>query len=116
MLVLSNDALAAALLGALLEIEGCRVAFMAARESPRDALRRLRPCVVFIDVGYAEACCAAVIGPARMMRAGVVLFGGRRAAERLRERAQEHDAQLLLMPPVLGELRGAIDRASAAVR
>ena len=48
-LVLSDDPLAAALVAAAIEHYGVRPVFAAAGESPRDALRRLRPRVVLVD-------------------------------------------------------------------
>ena len=112
MLVLSNDALAAALLGALIEMEGGRAAFANAGESPRDAVRRLRPGLVFVDCDNAEACRTAFIGPAKMMGAAVVLFGPRGAAQAVRAHAETNGTDLLLIPPAPGELRAAIARGA----
>ncbi|CAA9297564.1 MAG: hypothetical protein AVDCRST_MAG11-601 [uncultured Gemmatimonadaceae bacterium] len=107
-LVLSTDALAAALLGALVELEGYAPRFAHADEPARDALRRLRPAVVLIDCGWAEACGAAVIGPATMIGVRVLLFGRPAVAHVVRACAEEFGVPVLALPPAPGELRQAL--------
>ena len=112
MLVLSADALAAALLGALIETEGHRVAFTNGGESARDALRRVRPAVILLDCEYPDACSSAVIGPAKMMGAGVLLFARPQLDRELHECAERYGVAALLMPAARGELRAALERAA----
>ena len=107
-LVLSPDALAAALLGALLETEGWVPRFAHGGESARDALRRVRPDVALIDCAAADACSAAVIGPATMMGVRVLLFGRADVASLMRARAHELGVFTLGVPPAPGELRRAL--------
>ena len=77
-LVLSSDALAAALLGAAIELTGHAPRFPASEETPRAALLRVRPRVVVIDCDHADACTDGFIGPALMTGSRVLLFRSRR--------------------------------------
>lgn len=74
-LILSPDALGAALLGAAVELTGLPVAFLAYDETARDALRRLRPSCVLIDCDDTHASDESLIGPALMTGARIFLFG-----------------------------------------
>ena len=82
-LIVSPDALGAALLGAAIEVSGLKVGFPARNELTRDALRRLRPSYVLIDCDDPTASDESLIGPAMMMGARIVLFG---AESRMRMR------------------------------
>ena len=73
-LILSADPLAAALLGAALELAGHVALFPQREESARGALLRLRPRVVLVDCDHEEACNEAFVGPAMMLGARVLLF------------------------------------------
>lgn len=74
-LILSPDALGAALLGAAVEVSGLTVGFPGANETPRDALRRMRPSYVLIDCDDSTASDESLIGPALMTGARIFLFG-----------------------------------------
>jgi DNA-binding NtrC family response regulator len=75
-LILSADPLAAALLGAAIELAGHVALFPQQGESARAALVRLRPRVVLVDCSHEEACSEAFVGPAMMLGARVLLFAG----------------------------------------
>ena len=107
-LVISPDPLAAALLGALVELEGYAPHFLREREGPRDALRRVRPAVALVDCDSPEARRAAVIGPAKMMGVRVALFGRPAIAALVERCAAEFGVAILGVPPAPGELRGAL--------
>lgn len=111
-LVLSADALAAALLGALIETQGYEPQFTRPGESARDALRRLRPRLALADCEYPDACSAAFVGPARMMGTGVVLFGRPALTGYVRECAELYKVTALVMPPTADELRRALVEAA----
>jgi len=81
-LILSADPLAAALLGAAVELTGFTPRFAVANESPRSALLRIRPALVLIDRDDQEACTDAFIGPALMAAARVVIFHSPRSTGR----------------------------------
>jgi hypothetical protein len=74
-LILSPDAMGAALLGAAIEVSGLKVGFPAVGESPREALRRMRPSYVLIDCDDTSAADESLIGPALMMGGRIFLFG-----------------------------------------
>jgi hypothetical protein len=112
-LILSTDPLAAALLGAAVELAGHSPHFPPPDETARAVLRRLRPRAVLIDCGHDEACSEAFIGPALMTGAKVQLFashhtpsGARDVAQRLgltiAELPMEHDALATLLHDLPG--------------
>ena len=72
-LILSDDALAAALLGAAAELAGNAVHFPHPDEAARAALLRTRPVLALVDCAHDDACCEAFVGPAIMTGAQVVL-------------------------------------------
>lgn len=79
-------------------------------ETARDALRRVRPVAVLVDCDFPAGGGAAVVGPAKMMGARVVLFGRPAAAARVAECAAQFGVPVLAMPPAPGELAGLLDR------
>ena len=84
-LVLSSDPLAAALLGAAIELAGYAPQFPYATESSRAALLRARPRLVVVDCDHQEACSDAFIGPALMTGSRVLLFRSPRTRRDVRE-------------------------------
>ena len=77
-LVLSSDPLAAALVGAAIELAGHAPRFPLADEAPRAALLRVRPRLVVIDCDHEDACSDSFIGPALMTGSRVLLVRSRR--------------------------------------
>ena len=75
-MIVSPDAMGAALLAAAIELAGVKPGFPLAGESPRDAVRRIRPSHVLIDCDDKNASDESLIGPAMMTGARVFLFGG----------------------------------------
>lgn len=98
-LVLSHDAVAAALLGALVEILGYAVRFRRPPETPDEAVRRVRPRVALIDCEDNVSCTDEIVGRAVMRGASVAIFGAPEALDRVRAFALERDIAVLLMPP-----------------
>lgn len=104
-LIISTDPLAAALLGAAVELVGHQPRFSEPDEAPREALRRVRPRAVLIDGEHADACTESFIGPALMTGARLLVFeagGGDKRGAALARRAgidvvrlpDEHDKLL----------------------
>jgi hypothetical protein len=110
-LVVSTDALLAALLGAAVETLGYAAAFPAAGESARLALGRLRPALVLVDCADDDACADGVLGPATMLGARLVLLGDAASTARRRALAARHEAVLLALPASWDEIAAAIERA-----
>jgi hypothetical protein len=97
-LVLSSDPLAAALLGAAIELAGLAPRFPQSAESPRNALLRVRPRLVLIDCDHEGACTEAFVGPALMTGSQVLLFRSRRTRRDVREMADRLGLRTVEMP------------------
>lgn len=110
-LVMSRDAVGAALLGALVETLGYLVRFFHPPERPAESLKRTRPAIAMIDCADPTLMSDELLGPARMRGISVVIFGARDALERVRELAREHALDSLLMPASLDTLDLTLKRA-----
>jgi len=110
-LIRSADAVAAALLGALVETLGYPVHFARAAENADQSIRRARPRVLLIDCADADDCNREVFGRATMRGVSVVMFGTTDALRGVREMVHEHKLDTLLMPPDPGQLRDTLERA-----
>jgi len=97
-LVLSSDPLAAALLGAMVELQGHTPAFLQADESPRTALLRVRPQMVVVDCDDENGCSESFIGPAMMTGSRVVLFRSQRTRRDVSEMADRFGLRTVGMP------------------
>jgi hypothetical protein len=122
--VLSSDPLAAALLGAAIELAGLAPMFPQSAESPRNALLRVRPRLVVIDCDHEDACTEAFVGPALMTGSQVVLFRSRRTQRDVSEMAdrlglrtvdmpREHDSQKSQLQELATEVRATHASATA---
>lgn len=112
-LVLSSDPLAAALLGAAIELAGHAPRFAQSDEAARAALLRVRPRLVVVDCDHEDACSDAFIGPALMTGSRVLLFRSRRTRRdvgelsdrlglRVVEMPMEHESLTRLLHQMLG--------------
>jgi DNA-binding NtrC family response regulator len=110
-LILSTDAVAAALLGALVETLGYLVRFYHAPESPDEAMRRTRPSVALVDCADPTLMNDEVLGRAKMRGISVLIFGSPDALRRVRQIAQEHALGALVMPATAEMLDEALRRA-----
>ena len=79
-LILSADTLAAALLGAAVELAGHQPHFPQADEVAQVALRRVRPRLVIVDCDHDHACSEAFVGPVLTTGAQLLLFDSRQHA------------------------------------
>ena len=110
-LILSVDAVAAALLGALIETLGYTVRFARPPESADQSIRRVRPGVCLLDCENPDSCNDEVLGRAAMRGISVVIFGTSAALARVRALALEHEIDMLLMPPNPTKLDETMKRA-----
>ena len=108
-LIVSDDATAAALLGGLVETLGYRVTFARVTTSG-DVIRRVRPRVCMLDC-EGDACDEASIARVMMRGVSVVLVGPRSLLEGMREVAARHGAEMVFTPPEAGPLGDALARA-----
>jgi hypothetical protein len=97
-LIFSEDPLAAALIGAGVELVGFEAAFPADREAPRDALLRHRPGLVLIDCDHEEACSPTFFGPVLMTGARAVLVGSRRTRRAATALAEHFGLRAITLP------------------
>ena len=111
-LIFSNDPLAAALLGAAVELAGHMPHFARHDEAARSALLRVRPRLALIDCDHEESCSDEFIGPALMTGARVLLFRSHRTrrdmsafadrlALRVMDMPSEHDVLTSLLREML---------------
>ena len=112
-LILSSDAVAAALLGALVETLGYLVRFYRPAEDPDAAMKRERPSVAMVDCGDPTVMKEEVFGHARMRGISVVMFGSADALRRVRQLALEHALDTLIMPASLDSLDETLRKAVA---
>lgn len=112
-LILSSDAVAAALLGALVETLGYLVRFFHPPELPDDALRREKPAVAMVDCDDPTVMTDETLGHAKMRGISVVMFGSTDALRRVRQLALDHELDTLIMPASLEELDDTLRKAVA---
>jgi hypothetical protein len=110
-LVLSSDPLAAALLGAAIELAGHAPRFPLAEEAARTALLRVRPKLVLIDCDHEDGCSDAFIGPALMTGSRVMLFRSRRTHRDASEFAGRLGVEVMDMPMEHESLTNTLTRA-----
>ena len=109
-LILSSDAVAAALLGALVETLGYLVRFYHPPDHPDDALRRERPTVALVDCEDPTVMNDELLGRARMRGVSVIIFATAHALSRMQRLASEHEIETLLMPTTLDRLDEMLGR------
>ena len=110
-LILSDDAVAAALLGALIETLGYPVKFARPPENAEQTIRRVRPKVCLLDCDDPSSFTDELFGRATMRGISVVIFGTSAALDRVRALASEHAIDMLLVPPDPDVLDATLKRA-----
>jgi hypothetical protein len=104
-LIMSTDAVVAALLGTLIELDGHAPRFPQPDEPPIAALSRVRPHAVLVDCDHADACTGEFFERGREQRTGVVLFSAARLQDEVHEIADRHGLPSFALP---------VDRAALA--
>jgi hypothetical protein len=97
-LIFSSDPLAAALLGAAVELAGHLPYFQQKGESSRSALLRVRPRLALIDCDHEESCSEEFIGPAMMTGARILLFRSPRTKRDMSEMSDRLALRTVDMP------------------
>ena len=103
-LILSSDAVAAALLGGLVETLGYVVRFYRPPEPAEIAIRREHPSIALIDCADPTLMKEDVLGRARMRDVSVVIFGTAEAMRGVRALVAAHELDTLIMPVTLDTL------------
>lgn len=112
-LILSSDAVAAALLGGLVETLGYLIRFYRPPEDPDDAMKRARPSIALIDCADPTLMKEDVLGRARMRGVSMVIFGTSDALRRVRALVAEQELDTLIMPSTLDILDETLRAALA---
>lgn len=112
-LILSSDAVAAALLGALVETLGYLIRFYHPPEQPDAAFKREKPSVAMVDCHDPTVMSDETLGHAKMRGISVVMFGTADALRRVRQLALDHSLDTLLMPASLEALDETLRKAVA---
>lgn len=110
-LILSADAVAAALLGALVETLEYVVRFYHPPDDPEETVRRARPTVALVDCDDPTFVNDGILGRARMRGISVVMFGSPEALRGVRQLALEHALGTLIMPASIDELDETLRKA-----
>ena len=110
-LILSSDAVAAALLGALIETLGFSVAFARPPERFEDSVRRVRPKVCLVDSEDPGMHGDGFLGRAGMRGIAVVIFGSAKALDRVRALALEHAIDTVRVPTDTVTLAATLQQA-----
>ena len=97
-LIISSDSVAAALLGAAVELVGHMPHFAGSDERVRAALMRVRPRLILIDCDHEEACTDEFVGPAIMTGAHVLLFRSKRSTADRAEFSDRIGLRIVDMP------------------
>lgn len=97
-LIFSEDPLAAALIGAAVELAGFEPTFPTDGEPPRDALLRQRPGLVLVDCDHEAACRPSFFGPVLMTGARLMLVGSHRARRDATEVASRLGLRAVTLP------------------
>ena len=97
-LIFSSDSLAAALLGAAVELAGHAPHFPGKDESARAALLRVRPRLVLIDCDHEESCSDEFVGPVLMVGARLLLFRSHHTRRDMKEFANRLALRIVDMP------------------
>ena len=113
-LIMSSDAVAAALLGALVETLGYLVPFYHPPETADQAFRRDRPRIAMLDCSDPTMVQEELLGRARMRGISVVIFGTAEALRRVRQVASDHELETLLMPASSQDVDETLRRICAA--
>jgi DNA-binding NtrC family response regulator len=109
-LIVSDDATGAALLGGLVETLGYHVTFSNVTGSS-DGLRRVRPSVCLLDC-ESQACDEATVARTLMRGVSVVLVGPRTLVEEMRHVVARHAVDILFTPAEPGPLGDVLGRAT----
>ena len=108
-LIVSDDAAAAALLGGLVETLGYAVQFSSARAAA-DRVRQTRPRIAMLDC--TGDCDEASIARTLMRGVAVVLVGPARLLTEMRDVASRYGVEMVFTPPDPGPLGDVLDRAA----
>jgi DNA-binding response OmpR family regulator len=97
-LVVAEEDVISALLGAMVELDGYQPIFPAADELPLDTIRRIRPALVLLDGEHELAWDADAMRTLRELRVQAMLVSALRSQQELEMLAARHDVPSLALP------------------
>lgn len=115
-LILAADPMAAALVGAAIELAGGRPLYPGAGERPRDALLRHRPALVLVDCDDETSCADAFLGPVLMTGARVAVFGSARSRRDVSELVARLGVRALRLPADVATVEALLETLLEARR
>lgn len=115
-LILSEDPLAAALIGAAVELVGFEPRYPDDGEAARSALLRTRPPLVLVECDHATACRPSFLGPALMTGARIVLLPTHRTHQNPPPLAARFGLRSLRMPADLESVEALLKTELEAAR
>ena len=107
-MIFSEDPLAAALIGAAVELVGFKPTFPSDGEPPRDALLRERPGLVLVDCDHEAAWGPNFFGPVLMTGARLMLVGSRRTRRDATDVAARFGLRAMTLPADLTTIAGLL--------
>lgn len=110
-LVVAKDRFIAALLGALTELSGRRVALRLDNEGIDSAVRRTTAELVLFDCALGISMCAEVAATARLEGARLLMFSASHTEREARDIASLYGAQCFVLPVKPREFMELVDRA-----
>ena len=110
-LVVAKDRLIAALLGALVELSGRRVAFRSDNEGIDSAVRRVTAELVLFDCALGISTCAEIAATARLEGARLLMFSASHTEREARDIATLYGALCFVLPVKPREFMELVDRA-----
>ena len=110
-LVVAKDRLVAAVLGALIELSGRRVAFRSNNEGIDSAVRRATAELVLFDCALGISTCAEIAATARLEGARLLMFSASHTEREARDIASLYRAQCFVLPVKPREFMALVDQA-----
>ena len=97
-LIVSTDAVVAALLGTLVELDGYQPVFPARDEPAAEALDRTRPRIALVDCDDVEACRGSFFADSATRATSVILFSAARLQADVQDVADRHGLPSFAFP------------------
>jgi hypothetical protein len=109
-MVLANEEVISALLGAMVELDGYTAVFPQADEQPLTAITRHRPDLLLLDCEHEFAWDIQGLCAARGAGARVLLFSAMRSQRELEQVAAQHGIPAFTLPVTFREFTTQVDR------
>ena len=114
-LILSTDAVTAALLSLLAELDGFHPVYAERDEAPERSVTRLKPRFLLIDCDHVAACTDEIFRLARSNEVQVIVFSPGRMRDDVRTFAESRSLPWFSLPVERGMLSRIIRRATLAL-